>query len=147
MTMGGMKRLIILAAASFAAASLTLPAVASSGRALHGTVSALSSQSISVKGTSGVVTTCALGFRSPSVSGVAVGDPVLAVCVRRGNGKLTLAKLRKLSTSTTAAQDTEPVKFGGAITALNDSSISLHDGDRDLTCTIDATSPSTADYK
>jgi hypothetical protein len=30
---------------------------------------------------------------------------------------------------------------------LTDSSISVHDGDRDLTCSIDATSPSTGDLK
>jgi hypothetical protein len=147
MTMRRMKRLIIIAAASFAAASLTLPALASNGRAVRGTVAAKSSDAISVKGKSGIVTTCALGSRSPSVSSVAVGDTVLAVCVRRGHGPLTLAKLRKLTAAVTAAPDTEPVKFGGAITALSDTSISLHDGDRDLTCAIDSTSPSTADYK
>ena len=45
------------------------------------------------------------------------------------------------------ANDAEPVKFGGVVTALGDDSISLHDGDRDLTCSIGATSPSTADVK
>lgn len=147
MTMRRMKRLLILAAASFAAASLTLPAVASNGRVLRGTVSALDSQSISVKGKGGVETTCALGTSSPSVSGISVGDSVVALCIRRARGKLALVRLRKLSASAVGSADTEPVKFGGAITALSDTSISLHDGDRDLTCAIDSTSPSTADYK
>lgn len=144
-----MKRLLILAAATLAAtASLTLPAFASSGRSLHGTVASLTPDAISVAGRGGITTTCALGTRSPSVAGIAVGDRVRALCVRRGHGKLTLAKLRKDSaTPASAAHDTESVKFGGAITALSDTSISLHDGDRDLTCTIDSTSPSTADYK
>jgi hypothetical protein len=46
-----------------------------------------------------------------------------------------------------AASDDASTRFGGALTALSDDSISLHDGDRDLTCKLDASSPSTADYK
>ena len=38
-------------------------------------------------------------------------------------------------------------QFGGAITDLSDTSISLHDGNRDLTCAIDSTSPSVASLK
>jgi hypothetical protein len=150
MTMRRMKRLLILGAASFAAtASLTLPALADNGRSLHGTVASLTGTTISVKGRLGVVTTCALGTRSPSVAGYSVGDRVFAVCVRRANHTLTLAKLRKDTHATTPspAADTEPVTFGGAITALDDASISLHDGDRDLTCALGTDSPSTAEYK
>lgn len=145
-----MKRLLILGAASLAAtASLTLPALADNGRSLHGAVASLSSTAIAVKGRLGVVTTCALGKRSPSVTGYSVGDKVFAVCVRRGHGALTLTRLRKdtHATPTSPAADTEPVKFGGVITALDDTSISLHDGDRDLTCALGPDSPSTADYK
>ena len=44
-------------------------------------------------------------------------------------------------------QTTPPTQFSGAITALTDTSISLHDGNRDLTCAIDSTSPSVAALK
>ena len=45
-----------------------------------------------------------------------------------------LTKLRKdHSRRCPPAKDTKPVTFGGAITELTDASISLHDGDRDLT--------------
>ncbi len=150
MTMRGMKRLLILAAASFAAtASLTLPALADNGRSLHGAVASLTTNAISVKGRLGVVTTCALGKRSPSVTTYAVGDKVFAVCSRHGHGTLTLTKIRKdlRGALPSGSADTEPVRFGGAITQLDDTSISLHDGDRDLTCTLGPDSPSTADYK
>ena len=144
-----MKRLLILAAALLAAtASLTLTASANGGRSLHGTVSALTPSAISISGRGGVVTTCSLGKGSPSTTGVAVGDRVRAVCLKRRHGSLTLAKLRKERPGkTTGAKDTARVTFGGAITALGDASISLHDGDRDLTCTIDSTSPSTEGFK
>ena len=46
-----------------------------------------------------------------------------------------------------ASKDTRPVTFGGAITALTDTSISLHDGDRDLTCALGPDSPKTGDFK
>src|SRR5439155_25791789 len=36
---------------------------------------------------------------------------------------------------------------GGAITVLTDGSITVHDGDRDLTCSLDSSSPSTDGFK
>jgi len=148
-----MKRLPILAVATLAAtASLTLPAFAGGGRALQGTVTSLTSTAISISGRGGIVTTCRLGRHSPSTAKVAVGDRVRAVCERRRHRGLVLTKLRTARTdkhhdNAAPSKDTEPVKFGGAITALTDTSISLHDGDRDLTCTIGPASPPTADFK
>jgi len=71
------------------------------------------------------------------------------VCVKHDHGKLTLAKLRKDANGAapSSAADTESVKFGGAITALDDTSISLHDGDRDLTCSLGPGSPATSGFK
>ena len=79
----------------------------------------------------------------PSLDGYAAGDRVQAACLRVA-GKLVLAKIRHLTASGgSGSNDAEPTKFAGAVTALSATSISLHDGDRDLTCTIGASSPST----
>jgi len=68
-------------------------------------------------------------------------------CVRLGS-RLVLAKIRRVTAPTgSPANDGEPTKFSGVVTALSDSSISLHDGDRDLTCSIGPSSPTTAGVK
>ena len=57
-------------------------------------------------------------------------------------------RIRHLQRATAPVQnETAPTYFGGAITALNDTSLTLHDGDRDLTCALDASSPSTAGFR
>jgi hypothetical protein len=143
-----MKRLPILVAAALAAtAFLTVSAMAGGGRALHGTVASKTPTTIGIAGRGGIVTTCRLARRSPSLTTVAVGDLVRAVCVRRKNGGLVLAKLRKDGTNALPGNETKPVTFGGVITELTDSSISLHDGDRDLTCALGPGSPSTGGYQ
>ena len=70
-----------------------------------------------------------------------------AVCAKRRHGGLVLTKLRKDRAGLPAAKDTRPVTFGGAITSLTDTSISLHDGDRDMTCTLGPDSPKTDGFK
>jgi len=143
-----MKRLLILAAATLAAtASLTVPALASNGKSLRGTVASMTDKAISIAGRGGITTTCNLGRHSPSLVNVSVGDRVLAVCAKRRHGGLVLTKLRKDSKNLPASHDTRPVTFGGAITALTDTSISLHDGDRDLTCELGPDSPKTDGFK
>lgn len=143
-----MKRLLILVAATVAAtASLTVPGLAGNGKSLRGTVASMSDKAISISGRGGITTTCNLGRRSPSLAKVAVGDRVFAVCVKRRHGGLVLTKLRKYLKGPPASKDTRPVTFGGVITAVTDTSISLHDGDRDLTCTIGPDSPSTGQFK
>jgi hypothetical protein len=107
----------------------------------------VSSTAVAVKDAKNVVTTCAVVANSPSLNGYATGDRVQAACVR-ASGKLVLAKIRRLATASgSPSNDAEPTKFAGAVTALSDGSISLHDGDRDLTCSIGASSPSTAGVK
>jgi hypothetical protein len=146
--MSRMKRLLILVAAMVAAtASLTVPALADNGKSLRGTVASKSDTAISIAGRGGVTTTCNLGRHSPSTANVSVGDRVLAVCAKRRHGGLVLTKLRKDRTAPPASKDTRPVTFGGAITELTDASISLHDGDRDLTCTLGPDSPKTDGFK
>jgi hypothetical protein len=148
--MRGMKRPLSLAAASFAALTLlALPASAESARVVRGAISSITTDTLAVKGPSGIVTTCSLGKHSPSVAGYSAGDRVQAVCLRvHAHGQLVLAKLRHLpALPAAAANDDAVTKFGGAITALGDGSITLHDGDRDLTCSLGTTSPATGDYK
>jgi len=143
-----MKRLLIVAATTLvAAASLTVPALAGNGKSLRGTVASKSDAAISIAGRGGITTTCNLGRHSPSLANVSVGDRVRAVCAKRRHGGLVLTQLRRDRTSPPASKDTKPVTFGGAITALTDASISLHDGDRDLTCTLGPNSPKTDGLK
>jgi hypothetical protein len=148
--MHGMKRPLSIAAAFFAALTLlALPASAESARVVRGTITSIAQDAVAVQAASGIVTTCSVVKRSPHPTGFESGDRVQMVCAHlRGHAKLVLAKLRHLpALPVAAASDDASTKFGGAITALSDDSISLHDGDRDLTCKLDASSPSTADYE
>lgn len=142
-----MTRGLALLTALVATLAVALPAAAAEGRTLKGVLVTVSATSVAVKDTTNVVTTCARVAKSPSLDGFAAGDRVQAACVRAG-GKLVLAKIRRLAaTSGPAANDAEPTKFGGAVTAVNDSSITLRDGDRTFTCSLGASSPSTAEVK
>jgi hypothetical protein len=147
--MGGMKRLILPWAAFAVVLCFALPASAANGRSVKGVITALSANAVSVRSANSIVTTCAVTHASPKLDGFAAGDRVKVVCRGRHGTRFVLARIRHLGAppAVTLANETEPVKFGGAITALSDTSISLHDGDRDLTCGIDTSSPSTADYK
>ncbi len=91
-------------------------------RDLSGRVSALSTSSISVKDGKRTLT-CAIGERSPSVSGLAVGDRAQILCRRVRDGWL-LVKARELKPL--------PAKAAGEITALTDSSLTVGD----LTCSV-----------
>ena len=139
-----MKRPVTLVAAGIVALSLlALPAAAGNDHNVRGSIQAVTTTTISVQGSNGVVTTCALGKHSPAVTGYAPGDQVQIVCHGSGKGKARakLAKIKQLTLPAAPSADTSQVTFGGAITALSDTSISLHDGDRDLTCSLDSTSP------
>ena len=139
--------LAMLAVAGPVSATASPAAAAAEGRTLKGVLVSVSSTAVTVKDSKNVVTTCAVVAKSPSLDGYAAGDRVQAACVR-SRSKLVLAKIRRLTAPTSApSNDSEPTKFGGAVTALSDTAISLHDGDRNLTCSIGASSPSTAGVK
>jgi hypothetical protein len=125
---------------------VALPAAGSDGRALKGVVVSVSPAAVAFKDAKNVVTTCARAAKSPSLDGFSAGDHVQAACAR-DHGRLVLRRIRHVGTASGPANDAEPTKFGGVITALSDTSITLHDGDRDLTCSIGAGSPSTAEVK
>lgn len=140
------KRPAWILAALLASAAVALPAAAADGPTIKGVVVSVSSSAVAVKDAKGIVTTCALAPKSPSVDGYSAGQRVQMQCVR-AQGKLVLARVRHLpAPSAPPTDEAKPVTFAGAITALSDSAISLHDGDRDLTCTIGASSPSTDGY-
>ena len=142
-----MKRHILPWAAFAVALCIALPAAAANGRSVKGMIASISHHTVAVKSPSSIVTTCAVAQVSPSLSGYAAGDPVQMVC-RSRKGRLVLARIRHLLPAAGGAEERHrPTYFGGAITALSDSSISLHDGDRDLTCALDSSSPSTSDFK
>ena len=145
--MGRMTRGLALLIALLATLAVAIPASAGDGGSVKGVLVSVSSTAVAVKDAKGVVTKCALSATSPSIDGYAAGDRVQAACSRTG-GRLVLAKIRRLAgTSGPGANDAEPTKFAGAVTAVSAGSISLHDGDHDLTCSIGASSPSTGDVK
>lgn len=168
-----MKRISLLGAVALVALVAALPALADQGGSVKGVITALSATGISVKGSHRNVT-CAVRTGSPSLTGYAVGDRVQAQC-RGARRHPVLARIRHLDATASGhgtgsgdagatdpgatdpstgdpgtdpgPNNTEPVKFGGTITALSPGSITLHDGDRDLTCTIGDASPSTSALK
>jgi hypothetical protein len=146
-----MKRPFLLVAAGIAALTLlALPAAAGNDHNVRGPITGLTSTTISVQAKSGIVTTCSLGKHSPAVTGYATGDTVQMVCHGSGKGRAhaKLARIKHLTLPAAApSADTSQVTFGGAITSLDGTSISLHDGDRDLTCALDSSSPSTDGFK
>jgi hypothetical protein len=167
------KRISLLGAVALVALVAALPALADQGGSVKGVITALSGTGISVKDSHRTVT-CAVRTASPSLTGYAVGDRVQAQC-RGARRHPVLARIRHLDVTASGhgtgsgdpgatdpgttdpsrgdpgadpgPSNAEPVKFGGTITALSPSSITLHDGDRDLTCTIGDASPSTSALK
>lgn len=145
MTVRRVTRGLTILAAFVSTLAVTLPASADNAVTLKGTIVAVSAGSVTFQDAKGVSTTCLLGARSPSLDGYATGDTVRAACVH-ARAKLLLAAIQHAPTGG-GSGDTRPVTFGGVVTALSDTSISLHDGNHDLTCAIGASSPSTAGVK
>jgi hypothetical protein len=134
-----MRRLLLLALCLVAVSS----AAAADGQPVRGRILVLTDKAVVVKSDRGA-TACARADSSPSLDGYAVGDPVALLCTR-SHGRLVLVKAQHVTAAPVG--DTQPVTFGGTITALSPTSISLHDGNRDLTCSIGDTSPSTGDLE
>ena len=137
-----MTRGVLAAALGLFSLVAVLPAGADDARLARGSITSLDSTSISVATDRAVKVTCALADRSPSLDGFAEGDRVTITC-RRVRRTFVLARIRRVQASPSSDSEVKTVTFGGAITALDGSSISLHDGDRDITCAITDASPST----
>src|SRR5690349_881422 len=143
-----MKRPLFVCAAILAVLSVALPAAAANGRSVKGQIASISRHRISITSPNSIVTSCAVLPASPSLEGYAPGDAVQAVCHSR-RGHLFLFRIRHLTrpAPATTKNDSETTTFGGAISALSDDSITVRDGDRQLTCSLDSSSPSTDDYR
>jgi ribosomal protein L21E len=111
---------------------LTAIAKADTYQSGTGTLAALSGSSLTVHTETGDLT-CRLGDGSPNVSEFHVGDKVKASCT---NGALT------------AIARADSYQGGlGAITALSESSLTVHTDGGDLTCTLDDASPKVGDFR
>ena len=154
-----MLRLICGLAALSASLLLALPASAEPARTVSGALVSVSLTHVRVKGEHATIR-CAVGERSPSVAGFSNGDRVQVACTLRRAGGFVLTRIRLLHPP--AGADTAPgtgagtgtgtgteqkVEFAGAITSLSSTAISLHDGNRDITCSISAASPARGDAK
>ncbi len=140
-----MKNIALIMIACLAALAFALPASSNEGMSTKGVVAALTTSGISITGAHRTLT-CGLERRSPSLAGYSVGDRVQARC-RHVAKHLVLAKIAHLEAPADGVSASEPVTFGGAVTALSSTSISLHDGNRDLTCALGDGSASTSGLK
>ena len=144
-----MLRLICGLAALSASLLFVVPASAEPARTLSGALVSVSPTHVRVKGEHAAIR-CAVGEHSPSVAGFAKGDRVQVACVLRRAGGFVLTRIRLLhppAGADTATGTEQKVEFAGAITSLSATTISLHDGARDITCSIVATSPARGDAK
>ena len=145
--MRDVTRGITILSALLATLAVALPASAADARPVRGVVVTVSPSAVAFKDAKSIVTTCLRGAKSPPLDGYSPGDRVQAACARV-RGHLVLMKIRHVpAASGSASNDSEPAKFGGAVTALSDTSITLRDGDRALTCSLGPDSPSTANVK
>jgi hypothetical protein len=144
-TITHMTRGVFTATLGLLSLVVVLPAGANDARSARGKIATITDSAISVQ-TRGPKVTCKLGARSPSLTGYASGDPVVIVCGKRRHS-LVLTRIRHIEAAAQSDGEVTKVSFGGAITSLSESSISLHDGNRDLTCSITDASPSTAAAK
>jgi hypothetical protein len=98
-----------------------------------GVLTAVTDASVSVL-TDGGERTCTRGPNSPSLAGFAVGDKVKMACT---NGVLT--------TIANVVTDNVVTRLG-TLTALSDTTLTVHNGDGDLTCTRGEHSPALGDF-
>jgi len=101
-------------------------------RTESGTLVELTDTSLTLQMLSGRLT-CTRGEHSPALGDFHVGDRVKVVCT---NGVLT----------SIAKADDVTVKRQGTITSLSDASLTVHNGDGDLTCTRGDRSPALGDF-
>ncbi len=121
----------------------TAAALASTHRAnvtVSGKIARLSSTSI-VVGKHEHRRGCAITAASPATTAFAVGDLVKIACAKR-----VLVAIADIPALTRKSGNEQPVTSGisGTVTAISPTSITVHDGDRNLTCTVNSASPSIA---
>ncbi len=98
-----------------------------------GTVSAVSSTSLTVH-TDGGEVTCLVGDGSPSVGNVHVGDKVKVGCL---DGVLKILALSDTASGSAGGHTATAAE--GTLTALSSTSVTVHGDHGDVSCTVPAT--------
>ena len=128
------RRLLLTLCVMLVVAAPALASGAKHGlRAMHGTVTALSDESIVVQRGDHQVT-CRRGKHSPAIEGIAVGDMVAILCRKRHRG-LVLLRLKKLDEQALTGNAGQPVAIAGLITALADDAVTVHSDEKGTTLT------------
>ena len=141
---------VAIACADGVLVKISLPSAEPEVKTAGGTITALDSSSITVRGERNL--TCGLTGDSFIPREFKVGDEVGIACIDgivRKIVRLPQATEPPATTSTTKATTTTPtvtLSATGAITALGEAAISVH-GDHDTSCTLASTSPKLGDYK
>jgi hypothetical protein len=125
---------------------ITIPTTSPAATTGGGTVSALSTTSITVHNSEHGDVTCALASSSPSVHEIHVGDVVRFGCV--GGTLVAVSKVTITVTPPPAPTATPPAKVAyGTITALTSAALTINNPEHgDLTCTLGEHSPGLGDY-
>jgi hypothetical protein len=132
-------RPVLLVALATALLFVAPAAAVDNTKELRGSIAALSATAITVKDGSKSAT-CSVATTSPPLSDYNVGDSVVIVCKRTGD-RWKLATIRKLNTKPKTDQPTTTFKQGGTLTAVSDTSVTVHDGDHDFVCKRGDASP------
>jgi hypothetical protein len=137
----GSNLLVLLKPLAPVAPAPPTPTVTTTG---GGTVTAVSSTSLTLHNSEHGDLTCTVGNSSPSVAEVHVGDLVKAGCA---SGVLVI-----LVRGTTTPPPTPPAPVtltaGGTLTALTTTSITVHSDEHgDVTCSLTDGSPALGDYQ
>ena len=136
-----MRRLFLIPVALLGLATAgALASIKQANAASTGKITALSTTSITVASARHHLT-CAITASSPDTKQFASSDRVKIACASHVLVAIADAPTRHQNTSNDGAAT---AGLSGAITALSSTSITVHDGDHNLTCSIGSGSPSTS---
>ncbi len=140
-----MRRLLLIPVALLLglASAVAFASNHSSDPAASGKIASLSASSITVSGPHHRHLSCAITSYSPATNAFQRGDRVRITCQ---GGVLIAIESIPVRRSNTQNEDAWTTGISGTVTALDSSSITVHDGDRDLTCAIGSGSPSTSGF-
>lgn len=144
-----MRRLLLIPTALLglatagAMASVQHASLEEANSSVTGTILSLRSNAITVGAGQHHRLRCTLSPDSPSTQDFASGDRVKIACASHVLVAIADAPAHHRNTSNA---DVTTTGISGAITALDTDSITIHDGDRTVTCTIGSGSPSTNGY-
>ncbi|HEY4346936.1 MAG TPA: hypothetical protein VGM80_05055 [Gaiellaceae bacterium] len=142
-----MRRLLLIPLALLGLATAgALASIKQANASFTGTITSLTAKSVTVE-TKNRHLTCSVTAYSPATTQFAAGDRVKIACANH-----VLVAIGDVVTPTSEGQrpsaSSSPTTsgFSGAIVALNSTSITVHDGDRTLTCSMGVGSPSASAF-